>query len=147
MHSQHMHMKNPCAFLNQPDAIAALMPHAERLIELREILSSLLPEPLARRCSVANCKQGRVVILASNGAIAAKLKLMLPALLEQLSGRAMEVTGLEVAVQALESEHQVPEKSAKISQQAASGLAELCEQLPDSELKTALSRIVFQHRR
>ena len=147
MHSQNMHMKNPCAFLNQADGIAALMPHAKRLIELREILSSLLPEPLARRCSVANYKQGRIVVLASNGATAAKLKLMLPALLEQLSGRAMEVTGLEVAVQALESESQVPEKTAKISQEAVSELAELCEQLPDSELKTALARIVFQHRR
>jgi hypothetical protein len=142
-----MHMKNACAFLNQADGIGALMPQAKRLIELREILSSLLPEPLARRCSVANYKQGRVVIFASNGATAAKLKLMLPALLERLSGRAMEVTGLEVVVQALEFEQQLSEKSAKMSSGSASVLAELCEQLPDSELKTALARIVFQHRR
>ena len=140
-------MKNPYAFLNQADGIAALMQQAERLIELRKILSSLLPDSLARRCTVANYKHGRVVIFAANGAIAAKLKLMLPALLEQLSGRAMEVTGLEVTVQALESETQVAEKSSKISLDAASGLAELCDQLPDSELKTALARIVFQHRR
>jgi hypothetical protein len=142
-----MHMKNLCAFLNQADSIAALMPQAERLIMLREILSSLLPEPLARRCSVANYKQGRVVIFTSNGATAAKLKLMLPALLEQLSGRAMEVTGLDVAVQALEPEQQVTEKKAKLSSQAASGVGQLCEQLPDSELKSALARIAFQHRR
>jgi len=142
-----MHMKNPCSFLNQADAVSALMPQAERLIELREILSSLLPVSLARRCSVANYKQGRVVIFAANGATAAKLKLMLPALLEQLSGRALEVTGMDVVVQALEPEPQVSEKSARISSEAASGLAELCEQLPDSELKTALSRIAFQHRR
>jgi hypothetical protein len=142
-----MHMKNPCAFLNQADGIAALMPQAKRLIELREILSSLLPRSLARRCSVANYRQGRVVILAANGAIAAKLKLMLPALLEQVSRRASEVTGLEVAVQAPTPEDQVPEKSARISSDAVSEIAELCEQLPDSELKTALSRIVFQHRR
>ena len=142
-----MHMKNPCAFLNQADSIAALMPQAERLIELREILSSLLPESLARRCSVANYRQGRVVIFASNGATAAKLKLMLPSLLEQFSGRATEVTGLEVLVQALESERQAIEKTAKISTEAASELAGLSEQLPDSELKTALARIAFQHRR
>lgn len=147
MHSRNMHIKNPYAFLDQADGIAALMPQAKRLIELREILASLLPESLARRCSVANYKQGRVVIFASNGATAAKLKLMLPTLLKQLSERAMEVTGLEVAVQAPESEHQVTEKSAKMSQEAAAGLAELSEQLPDSELKTALARIVFQHRR
>ena len=147
MHSQNMHMKNPCSFLNQADAVSALMPQAERLIELREILSSLLPESLARRCSVANYKQGRVVIFAANGATAAKLKLMLPALLKQLSGRALEVTGMDVVVQAPEPEPQVSEKSARMSSEAASGLAELCEQLPDSELKTALSRIAFQHRR
>jgi len=147
MHSQNMHMKNPCAFLDQADGVAPLMPQAKRLTELREILASLLPEPLARRCSVANYKQGRVLVFASNGATAAKLKLMLPALLKELSGRAMEVTGLEVTVQAPESEHQVSEKSAKISQDAASTLARLSEQLPDSELKTALTRIVFQHRR
>jgi hypothetical protein len=140
-------MKKPCAFLNQADGIASLMSQTERLIRLREILASLLPESLGRRCTVANYKQGRVLIFASNSATAAKLKLMLPSLSEQFSRRAMEVTGLEVAVQAPESENQVFEKSAKISATAASGLAELCEQLPDSELKNALLRIVFQHRR
>jgi hypothetical protein len=140
-------MKKPCAFLNQADGIAALMSQPERLIRLREILASLLPESLGRRCTVANYKQGRVLIFASNSATAAKLKLMLPSLSEQFSRRAMEVTGLEVAVQAPESENQVFEKSAKISATAASGLAEFCEQLPDSELKSALLRIVFQHRR
>jgi hypothetical protein len=80
-------MKNPCQFLNQADAISALMPQAERLNKLREILASLLPESLARHCSVANFKEGRVVVFAANGATAAKLKLMLPSLLEQLSRR------------------------------------------------------------
>ncbi|HXZ55053.1 MAG TPA: DUF721 domain-containing protein [Burkholderiales bacterium] len=140
-------MKTLCAFLNQADAISALMPQAERLIELREILASLLPESLARHCSVANFKQGRVIIFASNGATAAKLKLMLPALLEQFSGRATEVTGLEVAVQALGSKPQPIEKHSKITSDAASELTALCEQLPDSELKKVLLRIVFQHRR
>ena len=147
MRSQNMHTKNPCAFLNQAEGVPALMPQAERLLELRKILASLLPDSLARRCSVANYKQGRIIVFASNGATAAKLKLMLPSLLERLSGRATEVTGLEVVVQAREEEAQVPEKSSKMSEAATETLAALGEQLPDSELKTALSRIVFQHRR
>jgi Tfp pilus assembly protein PilN len=72
---------------------------------------------------------------------------MLPTLLEQLSGRAIEITGLEVSVQALEPEQQVTEKTAKMSSEAALELGQLCEQLPDSALKTALARIAFQHRR
>src|SRR6266849_10445887 len=136
MHSQNMHMKNPYAFLNQPDGIAPLMPQARRLIELREILAAVLPESLARCCSIANYKQGKIVIFAVNGAIAAKLKLMLPTLSEQLSKRAFEVTGMEVRVQAFHSGLEVVEKSAKMTSEAASGLTRLSEQLPDSELKS-----------
>jgi len=140
-------MKNPCAFLNQPDGIAPLMPQAQRLIELREILAAILPESLARYCSIANYKQGKVVIFAANGAIAAKLKLMLPTLLEHLTRRAMEVTGLEVLVQPLTSDLQPIEKSAKMSLEAGLGLARLCEQLPDSELKLALEKLATRHRK
>jgi|SRR5882672_10959547 len=140
-------MKNPCAFLNQPDGIAQLMPQARRLIELREILAAILPESLARCCSIANYKQGRVVIFAVNGAIAAKLKLMLPTLLEQLSKRTFEVTGLEVCVQPPSSDPQVIEKSAKISLEVVLGLTRLGEQLPDSELKIALDKFASRHRR
>jgi len=139
-------MKNPCAFLNQPDGIAPLIPQARRLIELREILAAMLPESLARCCSIANLKQGKVVIFAANGAIAAKLKLMLPTLLEQLSKRAMEVTGLEVCVQPLASDPQVVEKSAKMSVDATLAFARLCEQLPNSELKITLGKIASRHR-
>ncbi len=140
-------MKNPYAFLNQPDGIAQLMPQARRLIELREILAAMLPESLARCCSIANYKQGKVVVFAANGATAAKLKLMLPTLSEQLSKRGIEVTGLEVCVQPPASDPQVAEKSAKISQETAWGLTRLWEQLPDSGLKIALGKFASRHRK
>jgi hypothetical protein len=140
-------MKNPYAFLNQPDGIAPLMPQARRLIELREILAAMLPESLARCCSIANYKQGKVVVFAANGATAAKLKLMLPTLSEQLSKRGIEVTGLEVCVQPPAFDAQVVEKSAKISQETAWGLTRLCEQLPDSGLKIALGKFASRHRK
>ena len=142
-----MPTKNPCAYLNQPDGIASLMPQARRLIELRGILAAALPESLARCCSIANYKQGSIVIFAANSAVAAKLKLLSPALLEELSRRAVEVTGLEVRVQPLNSEGQLVEKSAKMSVEAALGIGRLVEQLPDSELKTALGRIAGRDRR
>lgn len=142
-----MPTKNPCAYLNQPDGIAPLMPQARRLIELRGILAAALPESLARSCSIANYKQGKIVIFAANSAVAAKLKLLSPALSEQLSRRAVEVTGLEVRVQPLDSEGQAFEKSAKMSAEGAHRLTQLFEQLPDSELKTALGRIAGRGRR
>ena len=121
------------------------MPQARRLIELRGILSAVLPPSLARWCSIANYKQGKVVIFAASSAVAAKLKLMRPTLVEQLSQRGVEVTGLEVRVQPLDHERQVFEKYSKMSVEAAAKVAELCEQLPDSELKIALGRIARRH--
>ena len=143
---QTMPSKNPCAFLSQPDAIASLMPQAQRLIELRKILAVALPESLARHCSIANYKQGRVVLFAANSAVAAKLKLLSPGLSEELSRRAAEVTGLEVRVQPLKSSGQLIEKSSKISVEAASALGRLAQQLSDSELKTTLGRIAGRRR-
>ena len=136
-----MPTKNPCAYLTQPDGIASLMPQARRLIELRGILAAALPESLARCCSIANYKQGKIVIFAANSAVAAKLKLLSPTLSEALSKRAVEVTGLEVRVQPLNLAGQPVEKSAKMSAEAVRGLGRLFEQLPDSELKTVLGRI------
>jgi hypothetical protein len=143
---QAMRTKNPCAFLSQPDAIASLMPQARRLIELREILAAALPESLARYCSIANYKQGRVVIFAANNAVAAKLKLLSPKLSEEFSRRAAEVTGLEVRVQPLNSPVQPIEKSAKLSTVAAGAISRLAEQLSDSELKTVLGRVAGRRR-
>jgi len=135
-----MPTKNPCAFLDQAEGIAPLMPQARRLIELRRILATVLPESLARQSSVANVKQGKVIVFAVNGAVATKLRLMSPALLKQLSLRGIEVTGLEVRVQPTAPSAQVPEKSTKMNSVVASSLADLCEQLPDSELKSVVDR-------
>ena len=142
-----MHTKNPCAFLAQADGIASLMPQARRLLELRTVFATMLPKPLAQSYSVANYKQGKIIVFAANSAVAAKLKLMRPTLLEQLAKRANEVTGMEVQVQPPTQERQAIEKSAKISQDAAEQLDRLCAQLPDSELKNAVGRIAHRGRK
>ena len=122
------------------------MPQARRLIGLRRILATVLPESLARGSSIANVKQGKLIVFAANGAVAAKLRLMSPALLEQLSKRGIEVTEMEVRVQPPLQLPQAPEKSAKMSSKGASNLMDLCKQLPDSELKNALSQLAHKHR-
>lgn len=142
-----MHTKNPCAFLADSDGIASLMPQAKRLLELRAAFAAMLPKPLAQSCSVANYKQGKIIVFAANSAVAAKLKLMRPTLLEQLAKRANEVTGMEVQVQPPSHERQAIEKSSKISQDAAENLDRLCTQLPDSELKNAIGRIAHRGRK
>jgi len=141
-----MHTRKPCAFLLQPDGIASLMPQAQLLIELRRRLAAILPEPLKQTCSIANYKQGKVIIFAANGAVGAKLKLMRSELAKQLSQRGVQVTGIEVRVQPLAHESQPLVRSTKIGENAMDSLARLQEQLPDSQLKNVVARFLRRER-
>lgn len=141
-----MHTRKPCAFLLQPDGIASLMPQAQLLIELRRRLAATLPETLKRTCSIANYKQGTIIIFATNGAVAAKLKLMRSKLAKQLSERGVQVTGIEVQVQPPEPEPQVIVRSTQIGTNALDSLARLQEQLPDSQLKNAVAGFLGRER-
>jgi hypothetical protein len=141
-----MQIKSPYAFLAQPDGIASLMPQARRLLELRRTFAAILPQELAHSCSIANYRQGKIVVFAPNGAVAAKLHLLRPTLLDRLSKRGVEITGLDIRVQPHPSSHQYIEKSNKITQRAAEELDRLHEQLPDSELKVAIARMLRRNR-
>jgi hypothetical protein len=136
-----MHPHKPDALLAGSDGIPALMPQARRLLELRQLLADLLPDALARACTVANYKRGKLVVFAENNAIAAKLRLLSPALCDRLSKRGVQVTEMDIGVQAPEAAREKSSKSARLSGSAAAALAELASQLPDSLLKESIARM------
>ena len=136
-----MHPHKPDAFLTASGGIPALMPQAQRLLQLRRILIDLLPDGLGRSCSIANYKHGKLVIFAVNSAVAAKLKLLSPALCERLSKRGFEVTGMDIGVQPQDAASNAPEKRARLTEVAAASVDRLSSQLPESPLKACLSRL------
>jgi hypothetical protein len=137
-----MHPHKPDALLSGSGGIPALMPQARRLLELRQLLASLLPEPLARTCTVANYKHGKLVVFAENSAVAAKLKLLSPTIRDRLSNRGVQVTEMDISVQAPDTAQEKPEKKARLSGSAVSTLAELASQLPDSPLKQSIALLI-----
>jgi hypothetical protein len=134
-----MHPHKPDALLSGSDGIPALMPQAWRLLELRQLLASLLPEPFARSCTVANYKSGKLIVFAENNAVAAKLRLLSPTIRDRLSNRGVQVTELDISVQAPEATQEKPEKAARLSGSAVASLADLASQLPDSPLKQCVA--------
>ena len=136
-----MHSKNLSAFLVQAEGIDALMPQAKRLLALRQVLFDALPESLGKNSTVANYRQGRIVLYAANAAIAAKIKLLRPALVARYASMGLEVTGMDIEVQPASVSVATPEKTAVLSQNARRALAELVSQLPESELKSAIVAI------
>ena len=138
-----MHSKNLRAYLDSAAAITALLPQAERLIELRRIYSELMPQQLLKCSSIVNYKQENVVIFAENNAIAAKLRLLSPRLVNDFSKRGVQVTGIRLQVQPREEPRKaLTPKQAKLSAAGAESLEALAERLPDSRLKQAVRKMV-----
>jgi len=135
-----MHSKNLRTYLDSSVGIAGLLPQAERLIELRRIYSKLVPQQLLRSSSIVNYRQRNVVIFADNNAIAAKLRLLSPRLVNDFSKSGVEVTGIRLEVQPRRSRAEAPaSKRSKLSRAGAESLDTLLRQLPDSRLKQALA--------
>ena len=142
-----MHAKNVRAYLDSTAGIAALLPQAERLIELRRIYRELVPQQLLRSSSIVNYKRQIVVIFAENNAIAAKLKLLSPRLASGFSKRGVEVTGIRLEVQPRqEPQKALTQKHAKLSAAGAESLEALAKRLPDSRLKQAVTEMVERKR-
>lgn len=139
-----MHPKNLRSFLS--DGISPLMPQAQRLIELRTVIAGLLPINLQRSSSIANYKQGKIVIFAENSAVASKLKLLAPGLQGDLIKSGVEVTAIEVHVQPANRPPPKPEKQAVLSVKACEELRTLSDQLPDSSLKKAVMALAKRGR-
>lgn len=138
-----MHSKNLRAYLDSAAGIAALLPQAERLIELRRIYSELVPQQLLRCSSIVNYKQENVVIFAENNAIAAKLKLLSPRLVNDFSKRGVQVTGIRLQVQPRQEPRKAhTPKQAKLSAAGAESLEALAKRLPGSRLKQAITEMV-----
>ena len=131
--------KNLNAYLAQTDGINSLMPQAKRLLELRHVLLEILPKPLAELATVANYRQGKIVIFAANSAIAAKLKMLGPTLKDHFVTRGLQVTALEIEVQPSQGTGSTHPKAAVLTERAREALADLASQLAESQLKSTVS--------
>lgn len=142
-----MHSKNIRAYLGSAAGMAGLLPQAERLIELRRIYSKLVPQQLLRSSSIVNYKQETVVIFADNNAVAAKLRLLSPRLVNDFSKFGAEVTGIRLEVQPRpEPLTAIVPKRARLSRAGAESLEALASQLPDSKLKQTLAEMAARDR-
>ena len=134
-----MHSRKLRSYLDSAGVVAGLMPQAERLIELRRLYRALVPQQLLRSSSIVNYKQQRVVIFAENNAVAGKLRLLTPRLVNDFAQSGVEVTGIRVEVQPRnEAPAAAAAKHARLSPSGAQSLAALAQRLPEGELKRVI---------
>jgi hypothetical protein len=137
------------AYLNSAGDLARLSAHAGRLVKLQRVFEQIAPAYLAASSHVANFKLGKVVIHADSGAVAVKLRQMLPSLVDEFSLKGAEITEIQVKVQpsGVALQHKKRVVAATVGSSAKTGLSRLAEELPaDSPLKEAVERLVKRSR-
>lgn len=127
-------------FKENPE-LAALLGQADNLTASQKIWNTILPDALKPFTQAGSVKHKRLTVYADNGAVAAKIKLLLPSLLTKLQKQGLEVTSIRVEMQVKSS----PRKSVKpvrsISPEAASSLRKLADELSGSALGEALAKL------
>ncbi|MCX8087303.1 MAG: DUF721 domain-containing protein [Rhodocyclaceae bacterium] len=127
------------------DAFARLADQANRLRRLQTQLDALLPAHLLPGTRIANLKRGKLVIHASSGAVAVKLRQLSPRLTEHFIQQGEQVTGIEVRVQASRSPSVNPRRKSQRtlglrSKQALTSLAAGLTE--DSPVRRAIARLL-----
>lgn len=142
-------MNNPLhRFLGSGDTLTRLHDHARLLLRAQEGLRSLLPPALGDHCSVANMRDGNMVVFARNGSVAARLRQMVPSLINGFAARGQIVGAIQVKVGVVfEVEPPPPPKARSVGQVGRASLAGLIAELPeDAPLRASLQRLLDRSR-
>jgi hypothetical protein len=137
----------PLSSLLSADAqLSALTDKAMQLARMQQVLVREAPAGIAgiagiaRMCTVANFRNGTVVIHAANNAVAAKMRLVLPRLLAVFQEMRADVKAVRI-------ELQIPETPTigsgqpcanVLSARAGDHLDQLAERLPESPLRSVV---------
>ena len=143
------------ALLRENEALLPFHRRLRQLSRLQKTFVDALPSGLNESCRIATVEGSTIIVATANGAVAAKLKQMLPRLLERFretigenKTQDQEVTAISVIVQ---PEFFVAEKTCKSALPReplpVEKLAELAESLEDSPLKTAIENIANRRQR
>jgi hypothetical protein len=143
MVARHLH-----THLTAQDCLAQLAMHASLIARAQRAYERFLPPEMTLISRVLNVKQGIVVVSAPTGAVANRLKQLLPSARMALQESCAEITEVRVKVQAFES---VPSRAPAVPRavselarkKVAAGAAALA---PDSELGLALQRLLDRSR-
>jgi hypothetical protein len=136
------------ALIVETAGLSALNRATQRISALQRLYSVCAPPELSRASRVVGDHNGTLVIAADNGAIAAKLKQIMPRLLKNLQKQRAQVTGIRIQVQ-VSGQQPAPrvytEKTA-LPIDLIENFEELSGRVKDPGLRSALARFAARRR-
>ena len=135
-------------YLDAADGAGSVLAHARLLLKLTDLYQTIAPPHLAQASTLANYKSGIVVIHATSGAVASKLRQLAPTLADGFSRKGVECSGVQVKVQARKSETQSSTSTIKpLTARASEQLEHLRDSLPAGDLRAALDALLLHSAR
>lgn len=130
------------ALIRENEAVRPIHDRLTFVSRLQQSFADALPPGLNQSCRVATVEGSTLVIAVANGAVAAKLKQMLPRLLEKFrenKKQEQQVTVISILVQPeFFRPPPVPESGPPREPMSVAKLTELAESLEDSPLKKTI---------
>lgn len=124
---------------------AVALPEAERMARLSRQFASVVPAAVARACGVAAIQGDTAIVYCANGAAASRVRAQAKTVAHALSCADMPVIALRVKIRADWALPEPPEKH-DLSAPALRAFRELDAELPDGELKQAVTRLLARRR-
>ncbi|HEY7986871.1 MAG TPA: DUF721 domain-containing protein [Methylophilaceae bacterium] len=122
-------------------SLKGISAQAEKLSATQKIWAAIAPPPFGQQCHTGLVHDGQLTLYTSSGAVAAKLKLLIPNLLKKMQKHGLEVTSIRVEVQVKSQPRARIRERLPLSRNAAKKLLEFAQNLPDSPLQQALARM------
>lgn len=129
------------SYFGASNQLLQLSRKAGQLTALQRLYERLVPATLGRSSHVLQLEQQTLLLAASNGAVAAKLRQLAPQLATLFQNEGCDVREIQVTVQVVVPPVKHAAAPATVSAAGRQSLTELADTLPDSPLKSALQRL------
>lgn len=132
-------------FIESNPNLRSLAQASVQISLLQRHFLAILPAPLNQHCRVVRFAQGDMTLEADNGAVAGKLRQLVPQLISSFRTRGCEVTGIQIRVQASNIAPPAPVRQRLIGTQGRRSLEDFARSLPDDNpLKSSLQRMAHK---
>jgi hypothetical protein len=122
-------------------ALSKIAEKAKELTSIQKIWNEIVPAQLKSYTQAGNIQHKRLTVHVENGAIAAKIKLLLPTLISKLQKQGVEVTSIRVQIEVQSKTEKVARPSRHLSENASKSVKSLAKKLEGSELGEVLTRL------
>ena len=138
-----VHSRTIGVLLNSLNDFEAINMRVRRIAALQRTYLEAAPGEVARASRVGAETQGTLVILADNGAVAARLRQSTPRLLAAIRQRWPEVTSIRIEVQVVRNSKVKNRQIRRIGTTGLKDLQHFAGSLPDSSpLRAAISKLI-----